>query len=69
MMDLVLRTLFNGPVLLLGGIVLLIFGGAGLVSAQGASYSRLRTAKPIVFLLMLGVGVLLVVSGLTLILG
>lgn len=67
-MELVLRTLVNGPVLLMGGVVLMIFGGAGAVSAKSASFSRQRTAKPIVFVIVLALGVLLMVSGLTLIL-
>ncbi len=58
-----IRILMDGPVLLLSGIVLLIFGGAGLLSTGGATYSRLRTTKPIVFYLQLAVGVLLMSAG------
>lgn len=58
-----------GPVLLFAGIVSLVLGGAGLAASGGAAHSRLRTTKPIVHVLQLGVGVLLVVSGTTALLG
>lgn len=58
-----------GPVLLLGGIVLLVLGGAGLLAGGGASHSRLRTTKPIVYVVQVAVGVLCGSAGLALVLG
>jgi hypothetical protein len=63
----VLRVLFDGPVLLLSGIVLVMLGGAGLLSTGGASHSRLRSTKPVYFLVQLGIGVLLLSVGATLV--
>ena len=57
-----------GPVLLLAGIVSLVLGGAGLAASGGAAHSRLRTTKPIVHVIQLAVGLLLVVSGTTVLL-
>lgn len=52
-----------GPVLLLGGIVGILLGAAGLLSTGGASHSRMRTTRPVVHLAQLAVGILLVSSG------
>lgn len=58
-----------GPVLLLGGVVMLVLGGAGLLASGGAAYSRLRTTRPIWHVLQVAVGVLLLSAGLALVLG
>lgn len=68
-MDLVLRVLLDGPVLLMLGIVMLLLGGAGLLSTGGASHSPLRTTRPVVFVVQLLVGVLLTTAGLALLFG
>jgi hypothetical protein len=57
-----------GPVLLLAGIVSLLLGGAGLLAGRGAAHSRLRTARPIVHLVQIAVGVVLTTSGATVLL-
>ena len=57
-----------GPVLLLGGVVLVLLGGAGLLATGGASHSRLRTTRPIVHLAQLAVGLLLGSAGVALLL-
>ena len=66
-MDEVLQVITNGPVLLLTGIVLLVFGGAGLFATGGAGFTRLRTTKPIVHMVQLAFGVLLAAAGLAII--
>jgi hypothetical protein len=64
-MDVILRVLLDGPVLLLGGVVLILFGGAGLLSTGSAGHSRLRTTRPAVFVAQLAVGVLMASAGAT----
>lgn len=53
----------------MAGVVMLVFGAAGLFGSGGASYSRLKTSKPVVFYAQLIVGLLLLTAGAALLTG
>ncbi len=62
-----IRIFLDGPVMLLSGIVLMMFGGAGLLGTGGATHSRLRTTKPAVYVGEIVLGVVLLAIGAALI--
>lgn len=53
----------------MAGVVMLVFGAAGLFGSGGASYSKMKTANPKVFYGQLLVGVLLLSAGVALLTG
>lgn len=53
----------------MAGVVLLVIGGAGLLGGGNASYSKMRTARPVTFWSMLVLAVLLISVGVALLLG
>lgn len=55
-----------GATVLMAGIAMLVLGGAGLAGTGGASFSRMRTARPIVFVGQLIGGVVLIGVGIAL---
>lgn len=55
-----------GATVLMAGVVLVVLGGAGLLGTGGASHSRMRSARPVVFVVQLVLGVLLLSSGIAL---
>jgi hypothetical protein len=65
--DVLLDVLVDGPVLLLSGAVLLLFGLAGLLSTGGAGHTRRREAKPATSLVLVAVGALVAAAGAALI--